>query len=393
MWVYLVFNVGSSSLKLAVFDVDTHAPPTRVGSFEITGLGTTTHTALANWKGERQTLGHTFHDRTTHAAACAAALTWLECRGVPRTTVKAVGHRVVHGGSEFSKPVLIDESVIVDLATLAALAPLHMPPCLEVIEDVARQIPTACQVACFDTAFHMTMPVEARRLPLPLALDQQGYRRYGFHGLSYECAVSELERRYGRLPDRLVVLHLGNGASATGILSGKSIATTMGYSAVDGLVMGTRTGALDPGVLLALMRDQGYTPKALENLIYHESGLRALSGETSDMRMLLASPSENAAFAVDYYAYWAARHVGSLIVATGGLDTLVFTGGIGENAASVREKICGHLAWLGVVLDPDRNRANADDLSGPSATVSTLIVRADEEGVIAAHVHRIVSAK
>ena len=390
--MYLVFNVGSSSLKLAVFEPRANAPLTRVASFEASGLGTPTLSSRASWKGKREDLTVAFADLTTHAAVLAKALIWLEGHEFARTSVRAVGHRVVHGGSAFCKPVLIDEDVRAQLSALATLAPLHTPPCLAVIEAVTCEMPTAVQVACFDTAFHATMPREAQRLPLPIALHEQGYRRYGFHGLSYECAVGDLEQRMGRLPDRLVVLHLGNGASATAILRGKSVATTMGYSAVDGLVMGTRTGTLDPGVLLSLMRDQGYTPAALEKLIYHESGLRALSGETSDMRTLLASSSKNAAFAVDYYAYWAARHVGSLVVATGGLDALVFTGGIGENAAPVRAKICLHLAWLGVALDPQRNQANAADISAASATVSTLIVRADEEGVIAAHVHRSISA-
>ena len=295
----------------------------------------------------------------------------------------------MHGGAVFRDPVMIDADMRAKIGDLAPLAPLHMPPSLDVIDAVLERIPGAIHVACFDTAFHSHMPEVARRLPLPEELDQQGYRRYGFHGLSYESAVSELTRQLGHLPPRLIVMHLGNGASAAAILNGRSIATTMGYSAVDGLVMGTRTGSLDPGVVLGLLRDKGYGAEELERLLYHKSGLLALSGETSDMRTLLASTSPSAAFAVDYYCYWAARHVGSLAVALGGLDAIAFTGGIGENAAHVRAAICSSIAFLGVEINQNANAHNTFDITETSAVARAYIVSAQEELVIARHTQRL----
>lgn len=387
--MYLVFNVGSSSLKLSVYAATGDGDPVLAANLEVAGLGTARTTARGSIDGARHDLTATFAGCREHRAGLAEVWRWLARGGVAAQNVRAAGHRVVHGGSAFSAPVLIDGDVRSILGTLAPLAPLHMPPCLSVIDAVRETLPAALHVACFDTAFHARMPEEARRLPLPETFDQQGYRRYGFHGLSYESAVSELTKALGHLPRRLIVLHLGNGASAAAILDGRSVATTMGYSAVDGLVMGTRTGAIDPGVLLGLMRDHGLGAGELERLLYHESGLLALSGETSDMRALLASTSARAAFAVDYYCYWAARHAGSLAVALGGLDAIAFTGGIGENAAVVRAQICSRLGFLGVTIDPEGNALNNFDLTRKFAGTGVYIVPAKEELVIARHAQRL----
>jgi acetate kinase len=392
--VILVFNVGSSSLKLCAYqqraDGSNDDDLVLAAKLEIGGLGTATTTARGGRGTALADLGGEVTDRHDHPAALAFVWRWLEHQGLPTAAITAIGHRVVHGGADFSTPAVIDRPTRAALGKLAALAPLHMPPCLDVIDGAQAQIPQAQHIACFDTAFHATLPELARRLPLPEALHRQGYRRYGFHGLSYESAVAALTLRLAKLPERLVVVHLGNGASATAIRNGQSVATTMGYSAVDGLVMGTRTGSLDPGVLLSLMRDQGLTPAALERLIYHESGLLALSGETSDMRALLASTSPRAAFAVDYYAYWAARQIGSLVVALGGIDALAFTGGIGEHAGPVRAAICTHLEFLGVKIDAARNRTDQPTLSPDDAAVVVLIVPANEELVIARHAQHAV---
>ena len=250
---------------------------------------------------------------------------------------------------------------------LCHLAPLHMPAGLDVLQDLRRLLPTARHVACFDTAFHAGQPAVATRLPLPLRYHQRGFQRYGFHGLNYEHVIQALPVQTGQpLPERLLVAHLGNGASMCAIHNGESVATTMGYSTADGLVMGTRTGAIDPGVLIALVRQDGLDANGLEDLVYRQSGLLALSGASSDMHELLSRRDEASLAAIDHYCHHAARHAGSLAVAMGGIDALVFTGGVGENAGTVRDKIMSHLQWLGIR--------------------SVHVVKADEERVIARHV-------
>ncbi len=318
-----------------------------------------------------------------HRAALTALLPWIKRTLLADAPLQGIGHRVVHGADTFRAPVAIDRAVRRRLGAISALAPLHMPACLAVVDAVQDYFPDTLNLACFDTAFHADQPALATRLALPDAYDRDGYRRYGFHGLSYESLMRELTARLSALPHRLVALHLGTGASACAILDGHSVATTMGYSAADGLVMGTRTGSLDPGVILGLMRDKGYGLAELEQLIYRDSGLLALSGETSDMRALLASPSPRAAFAVDAFCYSAARHVGSLAVALGGLDALAFTGGIGEHAGPVREKICAHLRWLGVAIDAIGNAAHAFAIG--AASVPVYVVATNEERVIVRH--------
>ena len=308
----LVVNAGSSSLKFAVFDGVNLVRKGQVS--ELTNAG---H-QIVRWLGE----------------------VGLEISGF-----SGIGHRIVHGGRTFVKPTLVDEKAQAELQSLCSLAPLHMPFGLEVLDELRRLAPGVPQVACFDTAFHTTQPDVAKRLPLPGEYHERGYQRYGFHGLSYEHVIASFGEN---IPKRLLIAHLGNGSSMCAVVDGRSIATTMGFSTADGLVMGTRSGAIDPGVLIALLRDEKLSVEELEELLYRRSGLLGVSGITSDMRELLISQDPAAMAAVGYYCYHAARHAGSLAVAMGGVDAVAFTGGIGENSEIVRTKIMNHLGWLGV---------------------------------------------
>jgi acetate kinase len=300
--------------------------------------------------------------------------------------LQAVGHRVVHGGLDYSRPVLVTGAVLAKLEAFVPLAPLHQPNNLLPIRRLLERAPEVPQVACFDTAFHRTQPELAQMFGLPHALHEAGVRRFGFHGLSYEHIAARLPAiDAAAARGRTVVLHLGNGASMCALLEGRSIATTMGFTAVDGLLMGTRCGALDPGVVLYLMQSRGMDVKAVEKLIYQESGLLGVSGISSDMRTLLGSPEPAARLAIDLFVYRIRRELGALAAVLGGLDALVFTGGVGENAPLVRARICQDAAWLGVALDAAANEAGATALHAPSSRVRAWRVPADEEGVIAGH--------
>jgi acetate kinase len=298
----------------------------------------------------------------------------------------AVGHRVVHGGMTFAEPTRIDAAVIARLEELVPLAPLHQPQAVAAIEAVARVAPRVPQVACFDTMFHRRQPVVAQEFALPRDLTEKGVRRYGFHGLSYEYIASVLpvvapECARGKV----VVAHLGNGASMCAMAQGRSVATTMGFTALDGLPMGTRTGALDPGVILYLLAQEKMDPKAVERLLYERSGLLGVSGISSDMRTLLASRAPPARQAVELFVYRIGRELGSLAAALGGLDALVFTAGIGEHAVEIRERVCEDAAWLGVALDRDANARGGPRITGARAAVSAWVVPTDENLMIARH--------
>ena len=284
----------------------------------------------------------------------------------------------------FTKPTIVDDATLVQLDHIVSMAPLHMPAGLAVLKATRSAFPGVPQIACFDTAFHATQPRVATLFALPQEFERKGYRRYGFHGLNYEHVVSELPKLSGRpLPRRVLACHLGNGASLCAIRDGRSVATTMGYTPLDGLVMGTRCGGIDPGVVIALMRDEQLDADALENLLYRKSGLTALSGGVSEMRELLERTDAAAAEAVDAFCYWAARHAGSMITAMGGLDAIVFTGGMGENAPLVRARIISHLSWLGVELDDRLNFANGHRLSADGSRVAVWRIAANEEARIA----------
>jgi acetate kinase len=296
----------------------------------------------------------------------------------------AAGHRVVHGGLAYDRPVRIDNAVLESLQSLVPLAPLHQPHNIAAVRAVAEIEGRLPQVACFDTAFHRTQARVAQTFAIPRALTEQGVRRYGFHGLSYEYIAR-------RLPDvvpgarRVVVAHLGSGASMCAIADGRSVESTMGFTAVDGLPMGTRTGALDPGVVLYLLQELGYDAGRIERLLYKESGLLGVSGISNDMRDLLASSEPAARDAVELFVYHICKHLGGLAAALGGIDTLVFTAGIGENAAPVREAVCRNAAWLGLRLDPAANERNGPCISTADSAVSAWVIPTNEELMIAIH--------
>ncbi len=334
----LVVNAGSSSLKFAVYETAKLSLKCRG---QVSGIGSNPRLDVP---GSAPT---PCPDVTSPSEGLALSLRWLTQAGY--SDFAGIGHRIVHGGTRHVSPTVVDDAIQHDLEKMRALAPLHLPFGLSVLRDMRKAAPKVPNIACFDTAFHATQPELATRLPIPRHYFKKGYRRYGFHGLNYEHVVAALPQITGRpLPRRILAAHLGSGASMCAILDGKSVGTTMGFSTADGLVMGTRTGSIDPGVLVALMRDEHLTLEQLEDLLYRKSGLLGLSGISADMKELLASDRIEAAEAVDYYCYSAARHAASLVPALGGLDAIIFTGGVGENAGSVRARILSHLKWLNV---------------------------------------------
>jgi len=378
-----VLNSGSSSIKFSLYDADSLAVRVRgqVESLQAAARFTAkdasgNRVAERSWP-EAARLGH--DGALDHIVAFA-----LEALGT--TPLVAVGHRVVHGGLAYDAPVRVDARVIGQLEAYVPLAPLHQPHNLAPIRRLLERAPGIPQVACFDTAFHRTQPELAQMFALPARLHAEGVRRFGFHGLSYEYIASQLPAiDAAAARGRTIVLHLGNGASMCAMNAGRSVATTMGFTAVDGLMMGTRCGALDPGVVLYLMDSHGLDARAVEKMIYQESGLLGVSGISSDMRTLLASPEPAARIAVDLYVYRIRREMGALAAALGGLDAIVFTAGIGENSAEIRERVCRGAGWLGVELDAAANAAGARRISSAASRVSAWRVPTDEEGVIARH--------
>jgi acetate kinase len=390
----LIINAGSSSIKFAVYHVAAGDALEAGVSGHVEGIGTQPHMAV------RDAAGTTLLDvplsaegMPDHHRAIAEIGAWLRSH-LQGQGLAAVGHRVVHGGERYAEPVLIDAAVLTALDRLVPLAPLHQPHNLDAIRAVAAANPELPQVACFDTAFHRSQPAVAQAFALPRELSEHGVRRYGFHGLSYEYVSGMLGHLAPELAaGRVVVAHLGNGASMCAISAGKSVATTMGFTPLDGLPMGTRCGAIDPGVLLYLMDQHKMDTKALEQLLYYQSGLLGVSGLSSDMRTLLASDEEPAREAIDLFCYRIGRELGSLTAALGGLDGLVFTGGIGEHATEIRTRICRDAAWLGVVLDEEANRARGPRISRTGARVSAWVVQTDENLMIARHTLRLVATR
>jgi acetate kinase len=325
-----------------------------------------------------------------HQDALAWLFGWMG-QERPGLSLAAVGHRVVHGGDSLQKPILVTPEVIGLIESLVYLAPLHQPHNLSPIRFIADRFPKLPQVACFDTAFHATQSKIERMFALPREWSEKGIKRYGFHGLSYEYIASCLPAIDGRAANGMtIVCHLGNGASLCGLLSGRSVATTMAFTALEGLPMGTRCGAIDPGVLLYLLDQENVAVGELTDLLYKRSGLLGISGSSSDMRDLLADPSAEAAEAVEYFCYRVARDIGSLAAALGGLDALVFTGGIGEHAAPVRARICELSRWLGIAIDPVANAEGRTALHALGSATHVLVIPTDEEGMIAKHVLRLI---
>jgi acetate kinase len=387
----LVLNAGSSSLKFSVFLEG--EPPDSLLRGQLEGLPTRPR-FVARDEGGSVVGSHDWPagTRLGHEGAIEFLFSWGRGGPLQGHRITAAGHRVVHGGLQFTQPVRVDADVLTALEAFVPLAPLHQPHNLAAIRAVAQRAPQLPQVACFDTSFHRTQPPVAQTFALPLRYTDEGVLRYGFHGLSYEYVSAVLPRFDGRAAGgRTVVAHLGNGASMCALRGDKSVASTMGFTAVDGLPMGTRCGALDPGVLLYLMDRYGLDARALEKLVYQESGLLGVSGISSDMRTLLASPDPRAARAVDLFVYRIGRELGSLAAALGGLDALVFTGGIGENAAVLRARVCRDAAWLGLVLDEKANDAGGPCITRPGSRVSTWVIPTNEELMIAQHTKRLLA--
>jgi acetate kinase len=324
----------------------------------------------------------------SHDNGLDTLLAWIDAR-TSNSAVIAAGHRVVHGGVRYASPVRVTPEVIRELEALVPLAPLHQPHNLEAIKALAKRRPALPQVACFDTAFHSAQPAVAQAFALPRALGETGIKRYGFHGLSYEYIVSVLPEHLGNGADgRVVVAHLGAGASMCAMRDRRSVATTMGFTALDGLPMGTRTGAIDPGVILHLMTERGMSVSDVTELLYKKSGLLGLSGVSSDVRDLLASDSPYAAWALDVFVYRVGRELGSLAAALGGLDALVFTAGIGEHAVPIRARICRDAEWLGVQIDDKANQRGGPCISAPDSRATAWVIATDEELMIARHTLR-----
>jgi acetate kinase len=387
----VVVNAGSSSVKFSMFFRRGDALDLVLrGQYE--ALFGKPHFVARDAAGQALA-EQSFDDRTPlgHDGALAHLVGFLRSQA-GGARLAGVGHRVVHGGLLYSEPVRVDPKVLQALEAYVPLAPLHQPHNLAAIRAVAQRAPELPQVACFDTAFHRSNPELAQMFALPHELHEAGVRRYGFHGLSYEYIASVLPRIDPRAAQgRTVVLHLGNGASMCALEAGRSVASTMGFTAVDGLPMGTRTGSLDPGVVLWLMDERGLDARAIEKLLYQQSGLLGVSGIASDMRTLLASDAPRARLAVDLFVYRIGRELGSLAAALGGLDAVVFTAGVGENSAEIRAHVCRVAHWLGVELDEAANASGGPRISAAASRVAAWTIPTNEELMIARHTERVLA--
>jgi acetate kinase len=389
----LILNAGSSSLKFSLFQ-NANPPVLRLRG-QLEALQTeprfVARDAIGTIVDER---AWTPGEHLSHGQAVEFLLNWGHQHQNAGDRILAAGHRVVHGGTQFLKPVLIDGHVLSTLESLVPLAPLHQPHNISAIRAVAQHSPTLLQVACFDTSFHRTQPRVAQEFAIPRDLTAAGIQRYGFHGLSYEYIASRLpELDPKAAAGRTVVAHLGNGASLCALQGARSVATTMGFTPLDGLVMGTRCGAIDPGVLLHLMNQRGMNSHALEHLLTNESGLLGVSGISSDMRTLLKHEATDpcAAEAIELFVYRLSRELGSMAAALGGLDALVFTGGIGENAVAIRQRVCELADWLGIELNPDAHSDGETRISRSTSAVSVWVIPTDEELMIAKHTRQCLS--
>lgn len=385
----LTLNAGSSSLKVSLFEAG-GAEPAPVLRGEVEGIGVAPRFVARDMAGA-VTEDRAFAADASFERLLEVVLGWAEAH-LGAAALAAVGHRVVHGGRDHVAPERVTDDLLLALDKLAPLAPLHEPHNLSTIRAVAAARPGLPQVACFDTAFHAGMPGVATRFALPRAYDDAGVRRYGFHGLSYEHIARRLARDAPELAaGRVIAAHLGSGASLCAMSAGRSIDTTMGFTAVDGLMMATRCGTIDPGVILYLQREHGLTPDQVEALLYKRAGLLGVSGISGDMRVLLASGDERAAEAIDLFVYRIVREIGSLASALGGLDGLVFTAGIGERSPEIRDRVCARLAWLGLAIDAAANAASAAVISAPDSRVVVRVIPADEEAVIARHTLEVIA--
>jgi acetate kinase len=381
----LVVNAGSSSVKFQIFGIEGGGALSRLVKGQIDGIGTLPRLAAKAQDGS-SLIDRTYasEDIPDLPAAIAVLAAWL--RETQSFNLVAVGHRVVHGGPKYDRPVLIDQELVAGLEQYVSLAPLHQPNNLAPIRTLLKHRPELPQVACFDTAFHHGHSAIADHFAIPERFYAEGVRRYGFHGLSYEYVAQRLRQIAPTVAaGRVIVAHLGSGASMCAMANGRSIESTMGFTALDGIPMGTRPGQIDAGVLLYLLSEKGMTPAAVQDLLYRDSGLKGLSGISNDMRELQSNPDPRAMLAVDHFVYRVGLNAGMLAAALGGLDAFVFTAGIGENSPQIRARIAEKLAWLGALLDPADNAAGKQVISKPESRVALLVEPTDEELMIAQH--------
>jgi acetate kinase len=381
----LVVNAGSSSVKFEIFGIEGAGALQRLIKGQIDGIGTRPR-LVAEGNDKTSLVDKTYAlDKVPDVpAAIATVAAWL--RETQSFNLAAVGHRVVHGGPKYEKPIAIDHSVVANLGRYVSLAPLHQPNNLAPIRTLLKSRPELLQVACFDTAFHRGHSAVADHYAIPARFYAEGVRRYGFHGISYEYVAERLRDVAPTVASgRVIVAHLGSGASMCALANGRSVESTMGFTALDGIPMGTRPGQIDPGVLLYLLTEKGMDADAVQDLLYRESGLKGLSGISNDMRDLESSPEPAAALAVEYFVYRIGLNAGMLAAALGGLDAFVFTAGIGENSVTIRTRIAEKIAWLGVAFDAEANAAGKSLISHPDSKVALYVVPTDEELMIARH--------
>jgi acetate kinase len=389
----LVANAGSSSVKFQIFGIDAGGRLTRQVKGQMDGVGSQPRLHVAAVDGTVM-VDRTYESEAVAdvAGALSTAGAWL--RDELKIDPIAIGHRVVHGGPDYDKPVRVDRHVLARLERYVSLAPLHQPYNLAPIRSVLARRPELPQVACFDTAFHRGHDAVADHYAIPVELHAEGIRRYGFHGLSYEYIASILPESAPAIAGkRIIVAHLGSGASMCGINGGRSVESSLGFTALDGLAMGTRCGQIDPGVVLYLISEKGMSPGDVQDFLYKECGLRGLSGISNDMRQLEASDDPRAAFAIDYFTYRASLFAGMLAAALQGMDGLVFTAGVGENSVRVRSAIAEKLAWLGISIDPEANAKHARLISRPESRVAVYVLPTDEELMIARHTLSLLSKR
>ena len=388
----LVLNSGSSSLKFAVFRTSAGADWPLVARGNLEGIGTAPKMSVRDGAGAALPAPALPAGVCDAGSALEHVFAWLR-DSLAGGRLIGVGHRVVHGGPRHAGPAIVTPAVLAELRELIPFAPLHQPYNLAAIEAVARHRSDVPQVACFDTSFHHSLPAVAQVVPLPAEARRGGVRRYGFHGLSYEYIASVLPRRAPQIAQgRVIVAHLGSGASLCALAAGRSVENTFGFTALDGLCMGTRPGAIDPGVILYLFQELQLSVKEVETLLYKQSGLLGISGVSNDMRNLLESREPAATLAVDYFVYRAAKEIGALTAVLGGLDALVFTAGIGENSPVIRQRTCEACAWLGIELDEAANSTNASCISHRGSRVSAWMIPTNEELMIARHTGRLLAA-
>ncbi len=386
----LTINSGSSSIKFSLYKMGFREE--RVLSGKLEGIGekeTIFHAGSANGRS----LIEKRLDSKNHKAALKVLLEWLN-GGAYDSDLDAVGHRIVHGGVRYGKPEVVTEELVKELRNLSPFVPEHLPHELDAVKTVMEFYPDLKQVACFDTAFHSSMPRVARIFGLPRDLQDEGVLRYGFHGLSYEYIIEELAREAGKdaADGRIIMAHLGHGASMAAVYNKKVIDTTMGFSPASGLVMSTRSGDMDPGVILYLMKQKGMTPEEVNEIVNQRGGMRGVSGTTGDMRELLERETEDqgAKEAVSLFCYYAKKFIGALTAALGGVDTIVFTGGIGENSPEVRGRICEGMEFMGINIDPELNRTSAPVISGTESIITVRVIKTNEELMIARHTNTLL---